>query len=161
MNFLHLKMYTFEKKYMYIRLCACVYRVIEMINRTLHTPKDLSLYSRWSWLWPFLNRTSVFVVQSSLIFKWTPRYLSESTISMSFPWMFTGGVGGTSSWRSRPSLSSCWRWFGERWSHTSGQSCWWPPYILGRSHLICIRWCGGSINRELLYVAVVRVVPEV
>ena len=37
---------------------------------------------------PFLDRASMFWDQSSFLLRWTNRYLNESTVSMSDPWMF-------------------------------------------------------------------------
>ena len=40
----------------------------------LQGPEQSSFLSRWSLLWPFLCGAAVWSVQSSLLFRWTPRY---------------------------------------------------------------------------------------
>ena len=65
-----------------------------LISRTNPFGSKLSRLShRYSLLWPFLKSALAWLVQSSLLLRWTPRYLYEVPDSMSLPWMFTGIEG--------------------------------------------------------------------
>jgi len=60
------------------------------LHMVLQMLKNLSHLRKYRWLWPFLNMASVFLVQSSLLSMWTPRYLFSSTMSTYVPLMEMG-----------------------------------------------------------------------
>uniref|UniRef100_A0A3Q3IHN8 Helicase ATP-binding domain-containing protein n=1 Tax=Monopterus albus TaxID=43700 RepID=A0A3Q3IHN8_MONAL len=73
-------------------------------------------------LWPFLYRASVLLVQSSLLLRWTSRYLKVSTISISEPCKLTSVSVGDFHWGSIP-ISFAGRCSGPGdFSHTTPQS---------------------------------------
>ena len=90
--------------------CHCPCRPFhrKLLNEPKRSPKDLSLLNWKSLCWSFLWSAFVLSIQLGLLFRWTPRYLLEFTISMSTPWMLIVSEGWSVCTCGNPAPADVW-----------------------------------------------------